>query len=203
MEFSEYNMTSSIIEKGESMNDKRNYRGFQGGYPPQQNHYMPNHPYYQHSKKKSQVKKIILLLLFITFIYSALWYFARPIQQYATRLYWQNQWRFVEGKAENEKEIKKMLEGFIAALEKKDANAASSYIHPDKAAAYKKMFAAKPEGMTALAASLRKITGIKMTGSIKMDKVSGRIAEVGIIYNNTHLEIQLKKVNDKWYVFNI
>lgn len=179
------------------------YQYYHGAYPNGQNYYPPNPPGYKPAKKKSRVKRAILFLILLAALSAAAWHFGRPVWHMAERFYWQNQWRFVKGKAQNEKEINKMMEEFASTLERRDADGASAFVHPDKAEAYKEMFKAKPEGMIALASIIRSIEGIKMTEETDLDNVKGRIAEVKVIYNGTEFEIQLIKVNDTWYVFNI
>ncbi|MCX7843253.1 MAG: hypothetical protein N2489_09310 [Clostridia bacterium] len=154
-------------------------------------------------QKKKGIARFLPLLVIIALAASAAIYFNRPLQGFAARAIQKYEWYFVPGRGQCEKEIKKFTQELADLLENKNAEAAGALIHPHKKDAYVKMFKAKPQSMTDLAAALKTAKLSYLTKELSSDNLKGRMAVVNVIFNGKQYEIELQKINGKWFIMGI
>jgi hypothetical protein len=152
-------------------------------------------------KKKRHRKLAVIASLLLAAGIAAGIVYREELQFAAEKLYYQNKWRFAQGKAENEKLIRDMLSNTAEALERGDAAAASAFVFPPNAEKLKALFTGQPEGMKALAVALRSAKDIRLGDSYTNSYgFTARAAEVTAVYDGGGFTVQLLQVGDSWYI---
>ncbi len=157
----------------------------------------------QKKGKAARIVRIVAILLLITGI-GAGFFYRQQIVHTAVHLYFDNQWRFTAGKAEDEKGIRDMLDAAAKAFQSGDVAAACGYVFPPDAERIKALLTKRPGFMAAIAAYLGNVKGIRLGEAYTSSYgYSARPAEVIASFSGNEYSFQLLKIGDAWFISSL